>query len=242
MRIATHLAIALVLTIVTQIGGLTWLLSRCAPRWRLAVFAGLYGAASIAALWLAPLAGRVAMPCLGEAALRAPMVFCLLNRTYVTPDLAALLTDLSAEMTRHAPGTRTVMLDGGFPFIDGFPLLPHLSHDNGRQADLAFWYGDGTGALRSPLGYFAFEDGPTDCAPRWPSLRWNLAPLQPLWPDIPLNADLTRHATAWLLADPRTARIFLEPHLQARLGLDHPKLRFQGCAAARHDDHIHLDI
>ena len=76
----------------------------------------------------------------------------------------------------------TLALDGGFPFLDGFPLLPRLSHDDGRKLDLAFL----------------------------------------------------------LAADPAVERLFLEPHLQARLGLSDPRIRFPRCRAARHDDHIHV--
>ncbi len=43
-------------------------------------------------------------------------------------------------------------------------------------------------------------------------------------------------------ADPRVAKIFVEPPLATRLNLSHPKLRFQGCRAARHDDHIHIQL
>ena len=61
------------------------------------------------------------------------------------------------------------MLDGNFPFITGFPLLPHLSHDDGEKVDLAFYYADDTGylrgATRAPIGYFAFEDGTSNCQP-----------------------------------------------------------------------------
>ncbi len=37
-------------------------------------------------------------------------------------------------------------------------------------------------------------------------------------------------------------KVLLEPHLVRRLGLSSPLLRFQGCRAARHDDHLHLQI
>jgi hypothetical protein len=46
-----------------------------------------------------------------------------------------------------------------------------------------------------------------------------------------------------LAADPRVRRVFIEPHLKARLGLSGlGKVRFAGCRAARHDDHIHVDF
>jgi hypothetical protein len=43
-----------------------------------------------------------------------------------------------------------------------------------------------------------------------------------------------------LTADPRIGKIFIEPHLKQRFAPSEAKIRFQGCRAARHDDHIHL--
>ena len=37
-------------------------------------------------------------------------------------------------------------------------------------------------------------------------------------------------------------KVFIEPHLKKRLKLNHSKIRFQGCKAVRHDDHIHFQI
>ena len=51
-----------------------------------------------------------------------------------------------------------------------------------------------------------------------------------------------RAALELLARDSRVTRVFLEPHLVRRLGASSPKLRFQGCGAARHDDHIHIEI
>jgi hypothetical protein len=46
----------------------------------------------------------------------------------------------------------------------------------------------------------------------------------------------------WLKARPEVTRIFIEPHLADRLGVGGGKVRFQGCRAARHDDHLHVEI
>ena len=71
--------------------------------------------------------------------------YCALNRHYVAPELKKVLFDLSAQMDREYPGTTTLILDANFPFISGFPLLPHLSHSDGQKVDLAFFYQkDGT--------------------------------------------------------------------------------------------------
>ena len=58
-----------------------------------------------------------------------------------------------------------------------------------------------------------------------------------------LDEDRTRDLLALLVADPRVRRIFVEPHLKTRLGFDgNAKVRFAGCQAARHDDHVHVDF
>jgi len=270
MRRLAFLLAVLVLTVLSQIGGavliLAWLLGRALPltaRRRglavLALFAALYAAATLAVVPpLAALAGRVPLPCRAEpgrpVAAGSPL-YCLLNRNYVDPRLVPLLDALAAAMDQAHPGTVTLYLDANFPFLDGMPLAPHLSHDDGRKLDLAFFYADPGGtyrprSLRSPIGYWAFEqpgpDDPQPCnEPRWLTLRWDMGLLQGLYPDRPLEPERTRAALAWLLAEgPRLGleKILLEPHLVRRLGLSSPLLRFQGCRAARHDDHLHLQI
>nr|WP_261337459.1 hypothetical protein [Rhizobium leguminosarum] len=37
-------------------------------------------------------------------------------------------------------------------------------------------------------------------------------------------------------------KIFIEPHLKNALGIADSHIRFQGCRAARHDDHIHIQV
>lgn len=246
LRLLGHIFAVLVLTLLTQLGGLAWLLAQVFRR-KLAGFLLAYVALSVSAVFVAPSFGRVALSCFDQGPLQVQSAFyCALNRTYVAPQLRDVLHDVAQQMDQQYPGTVTVVLDGNFPFFDGFPLLPHLSHDDGDKVDLAFYYRDAAGylpgATRSPLGYFAFEDGPTDCPPRWLTLRWDLAPLQSLWrdyaPDVPRNAALLRLLTQ----DDRVGRTFVEPHLAQTWGVSHPKIRFQGCRAARHDDHIHTQL
>jgi hypothetical protein len=69
-----------------------------------------------------------------------------------------------------------------------------------------------------------------------------LAWLPLLFPDRPLDRTRTAALTRHLPADPRTGKVFVEPRLAATMGLVHPNLRFQGCRAARHDNHIHLQL
>lgn len=171
-------------------------------------------------------------------------MYCGLNRNYVTPEVRDILVDTAEEMDRQYPGAETLVLDANFPFLNGFPLLPHLSHDDGDKVDLAFFYRDETGylpgATRSPIGYFAFERGPTDCTPRWPTLRWDFDIIQPLWRDYELDEVRTAAVLRILSNDERVAKTFVEPHLVQSLLVAHPRIRFQGCRAARHDDHIHF--
>jgi hypothetical protein len=236
---------------------------KSSPRWLRAVagltlFAGLYAAAS---LWLVPplaaLAERVPLPCYvapGRPFATASPIYCAFNRNYVDARLARLLTELSRNIDTTFPGTVTLYLDANFPFFNGFPLVPHLSHGDGRKLDIAYFYAapNGTylaGATRSPIGYFAFEQpGAADapqCPPRWLTLRWDLNGLQRLYPDRPIDPTRTRAALLWLTTEGEkfdVERLFIEPHLAARFGVNSPLLGFQGCRAARHDDHIHIQI
>nr|WP_239030053.1 hypothetical protein [Nereida sp. MMG025] len=246
MRILWRIGVAVLLTILTQLGGVAYVISLFFRR-RLLAFGLLYTALSITALIVAPHFGRTALPCLGDRDLKvASPLYCALNRQYVSPPVKDLLSDLASTMTDAHPNTQTLVLDANFPFLDGFPLLPHLSHDDGDKVDLAFFYADETGylrgAMRSPIGYFAFEDGPTDCPKVWPSLRWDMGVVQPLWADYALDLPRMRTVMTALTQDARVGKVFLEPHLTDQLGASHPKLRFQGCRAARHDDHIHLQL
>jgi hypothetical protein len=261
-----------VLTLLTQIGGVVFIIVLLIDRvtfptalrgWRragaaVALFAGLY--AAISSFVLPPLAawaGRVALPCRpgpGRPFGAANPVYCAFNRHYVDARLVALLAELARSVDSAFPGTTTLFLDANFPFFNGFPLLPHLSHGDGRKLDIAYYYVGPDqsylpGATRSPLGYFAFEQPPAGgvplCPERWLTLRWDLNALQGLYPNRPMDLARTRRALLWLTTEGQRfgiERIFIEPHLATRLGIDSPLVGFQGCRAARHDDHIHIQI
>ena len=216
-------------------------------RKRMLVFLIAYALLSISALWTAPLLGRVPLPCFSDGALKMQStIYCMLNRQYIVPELKNVLTDFSQKMQDEFPGTNTQILDANFPFISGFPLLPHLSHNDGRKVDLAFYYMKEGKYLpdktRSPIGYFAFENGPTECPHKMVSLRWDLGWLQGLWAEYQFEPLRMRAALQALSDDERIAKIFIEPHLRTKLKVSNPKIRFQGCRAARHDDHIHIQL
>ncbi len=272
-RIIIYALIFIALTLLTQVGGVIFLLAVIAGRflipqslqgWRHAalttvIFIFLYQALSATAVpALAAIGGREPLPCHAQA--ERPLaagsrLYCILNRNYVDARLVSLLTEMSRAIDRSHPGTITLYLDGNFPFVDGFPLLPHLSHNDGRKLDLAYYYAtpDGSylpGAMRSSLGYWAFEQpGKGDSSPcaggSLLTLRWNMNFLQRLHPNRPLERERTAAALRWLTNEGQKfgiERIFIEPYIAARLGVSSPLLGFQGCRAARHDDHIHVQI
>jgi hypothetical protein len=141
-----------ILTVVTQIGGMALLLAwplgrvRAAAGMPRALRGGLVAVAFVAiyvALTgvvvppLAALGGRVPLPCQAEA--DRPFgaghpLYCVLNRHYVDARVMPLLEQMARDMDRIYPGTVTLFLDANFPFLNRFPLLPHLSHNDGLPA------------------------------------------------------------------------------------------------------------
>tara|TARA_Y100000052_G_scaffold19324_2_gene18992 strand:- start:11643 stop:12407 length:765 start_codon:yes stop_codon:yes gene_type:complete len=248
LKIIGHVVLVVGLTAISQLGGLAWLLARLVPKYKFPAFLGVYALLSVAAIFIAPMTGRVPLSCLpvGELQVHSPF-YCALNRHYVAPELKVTLEDAARQVRARHPDTVTQVLDAGFPFLNGFPLLPHLSHEDGRKADIAFYYADENGdylagKTRSPMGYFAFEEGETVCPQAFPTLRWDLAFLQGAWPNYRLEKERMVTLLSTLTDDDRVGKIFLEPYIVTELGLQNDKLRFQGCRAARHDDHIHVQL
>lgn len=246
IRVIFHSFVIVMLTVLTQLGGIAWLIA-CAFRRRVLAFLLIYVSFSIAAVFVAPQFGRVPLPCLSSGPLQSQsLMYCAFNRHYVTPELSEVLTDFADQMDRTIAGTVTQTLDANFPFFTGVPLLPHLSHDDGKKVDIAFYYKDNAGyqpgVTRSPIGYFAFEDGSTQCTNSWPTLRWNMSWLQGLWRKMEPEDGRMSIALVLLSADSRVSKVFIEPHLKKRYKITSDKTRFQGCRAARHDDHIHIQL
>lgn len=269
MRLAFHAVAVVFLTLLTQVGGLAWIgtamVARRLPNPRLVmlgVFVLIYAGLSVAAVNMAPVFGRVALPCFAsgqsQLAMQSP-VYCALNRHYVSKPMYDVANELAADMNRQFPGTLTQALDASFPFLDGFPLLPHLSHNDGNKLDIAFYYGDPStgqyirGKTRSPIGYWGFErperGAELPCAGRHDVLtgRWDMGWFQIFNSVVVLDRARTRAALEWLTAQDEgrkagVTKVFIEPHLANSLGVKSDTLRFQGCRAARHDDHIHFQV
>jgi hypothetical protein len=258
------------LTALTQVGGVAYLVGlavgwfppvrHAAPSLRrtAVVIAAVSSYLVMTLFFVPPLAksmGRVRLPCgtNGDGpVVAATWLTCALNRGYVRPEVRDLVAALSAEVGQRFPGNQITTLEGNLPFIDGFPLLPHLSHRDGRKVDLAYLYRsvDGNAAIPhgspSSVGYFIYEQPvqgePLPCSGRWTPLRWDFDWLQPRPPQWRIDEQRTAWMLNWLKSQPQVSRIFIEPYLAQRLGVADGKVRFQGCHAARHDDHIHVEI
>jgi hypothetical protein len=167
------------LTALTQIGGLIYLISFSTYNFinknfnnkiirstlKFISFLMLY---SIATFFIVPLVaksfGRVALPLTQTENLR-PLNFltCFLNRNYVRLELKETTLEVARQMHNRYPGTVVNYLDANFPFINNFPLFPHLSHGDGKKLDIAFCYidkktGNATDDAPSVIGYGISEE------------------------------------------------------------------------------------
>jgi hypothetical protein len=264
------------LTALTQIGGLVlvlaWLVVRAISRHiQLAPSARRAGIAAtfiilhlVATLYIVPplaaFTGREALQCYPQldrpyGALSS--VYCYLGRNYVRREALLVLDALAEKMATKFPGTVVAYLDASFPFIDGFPLPPHVTHNDGLRIDLAYFYLDAAGSYLpmttpSPIGYWGFERpaaGESDVCrdkPRWLTLRWDMSWFQAfVRRDLVLDPARTETMLQWLADEGLSygvRRVLLEPHMVNRFGIARPFVRFQGCRAGRHDDHVHVDV
>ena len=135
--------------------------------------------------------------------------------------------------------------------------MPHRSHDDGKKLDISFLYHtlvDQERINQTPtwLGY-GFSEGPKEGEYDQISVcekqgYWQYSLISKFVSsrkrtqfvfDESANAALLRIITR----QAKVKKIFIEPHLKKRLGLEKfDKIRFHGCKAVRHDDHIHLQI
>jgi murein endopeptidase len=205
---------------------------------------------------LATLTGRKALPINGNNIKSQNYFTVLANRRYVDERLFDLLIEVGTDFQGlEAPETRKILyLDANFPFFDGFPLLPHLSHDDGKKVDLCLRYrtiSDDRISNKVPgiIGYGVYEEpkpGEVETTPVCKaSNRWyNASRIFGFRTDVnPLVFDEQEtKKLIEILVRKDISKLFIEPHLKHRLGLTSNKVRFHGCHAVRHDDHIHVEI
>ena len=197
-------------------------------------------------------AGLVSLSCDGSQGLR-PLFprYCSLGRNYVTPDARDALIDAASRLNQRYPEAIIRFMDASGP--DGVvPFPPHLSHGDGRQVDLALYYTDTDGNPLADVpdtrkwgGFWPAEPPLPGERVACPEGRPGRAEKPDPPPDRPWRLDdaRTKALVEILITDDRVRRVFIEPHLEERFGLwGHSKVRFAGCQAARHDDHIHVDF
>jgi len=260
-RLLLHALITLLLTVLTQIGGLIYLLviltiKRQQTRFRLKRFVA-FAAAYLLVTFVAvpPLAKALRRERIQKTANIQPLTFLtdLANRNYVVPELNEVLRQAAGQFARTTPEAKIQYLDANFPFFDGFPLLPHLSHDDGKKLDLAFVYEkNGQMSTHTPsiFGYGAFESpksNETNTTARCKNQGyWQYDFTKYLGIGFRQNVQFSEKGTKALiqalLNNDAVGKIFIEPHLKTRMRLQNSRLRFHGCHAVRHDDHIHIQL
>lgn len=261
-----------ILTITTQIGGLVYLVtivsSKKSDQWtsnrlmqtviRINIFITLYLISTfILVPTIAKPFGRVPLPYKEINHLRPLNIFtCLMNRNYVRPDLKEVALDVAQKINNKFPGSIVNYLDANFPFFDNFPLIPHLSHCDGKKLDFAFFYLSATDKRRtndcpSIIGYGICEEALTDevntpnvCGNKG---YWQYSFLTKIIPqynkeNFIFDEDRTKELVYLLTSNSSISKLFIEPHLKSRLKLNSDKIKFHGCHAVRHDDHIHVQI
>lgn len=60
--------------------------------------------------------------------------------------------------------------------------------------------------------------------------------------DLRFSEKRTKTMVQLFTQEASIEKIFIEPHLRDRMQIRHPKIRYHGCRAVRHDDHIHIQI
>ena len=165
LKLIGHVFIITLLTVVTQVGGLIWivtlLISHKLKKKKRIVFPLLYLVFNL--IIVPPIAsyfGREQLPLLNQNLKSINWFYPLAFRNYVVPKLKQGLIKTSENLT--SSNISITYLDANFPFIEGYPLLPHLSHNDGKKIDIAFMYIDELGKQSdkkpSTSGYGAFEN------------------------------------------------------------------------------------
>ena len=264
MKSLVHILIVSLLTLTTQIGGLLWIINfayfklrkRNEPRWlRILSFSIIYITSTLFIVpQIAKLSGRTPLPITKTSNLIPHnYITPLLNRHYVKPRLKSQLVNIANDINSDNKKLKLSYLDANFPLIDGFPLLPHLSHKDGRKVDLSFYYTKDkeVGNLKpSNTGYGKFVNPANgefnqtrECKSKG---YWHYDYTKYLTlgsrDDLEFDQTNTKTLVDKIVRDKLTQKILIEPHLKNRMNLSNNKIRFQGCHAVRHDDHIHHQI
>ena len=261
MKITLKIILFIVLTAITQIGGVIYVLSLIiSDKWTrnlkfktLIIFINLYLVSTFLIVpVIAPILGREKVKH-SEKIKPTNFMTVLLNRNYVQPKLNQLLNKTEKEL--NGTPIEIHYLDASFPFINKFPLLPHLSHNDGKKIDLSLIYETELGELstkqKSVSGYGWFENPKSSeynqieiCLtsgyfqydfPKYLTLG-NINPA------LVFSEKGTKKLIEGILKSKDLGKLFMEPHLKSRMNLTDDRIRYHGCRAVRHDDHIHVQL
>ena len=272
LKILLTILLFCLLTVLTQVGGLIYVLSiltyKFTDQWtrnnylkltyRFTSFLILY---CLTTFLIVPIIakpfGRVPLPYTTTNHLQPLNIMsCFLNRNYVRPQLRQTAFEVANQMNVKFPGTTTNYLDANFPFIDKFPLIPHLSHNDGKKLDLSFCYldtktGEPTNKCPSFIGYGICEEPrPNEkntadfCGNKgyWQYSFLSKIVSQSNKKNFTFDTNKTKELVNLFATKSTIGKLFIEPHLKTRLNLTSDKIRFHGCHAVRHDDHIHVQL
>ncbi|MEM9921405.1 MAG: hypothetical protein AAF990_25110 [Bacteroidota bacterium] len=263
------------MTILTQVGGIIYLLTKPLASkanknirnklvqisTKLAVYFTIY---LFACLLIVPLlakrSGRIPLPLRSSKTFPAQpqtIFTCLMNRHYVRPQLKTAFQKIAQKFHRAYPTISLNYLDANFPFLDGYPLLPHRSHDDGEKLDVGFIYKNQLNKQyqkKTPafFGYGFCEepkkkerDQISACLDKgyWQYDLLKYFCFQKEDERFTFDETANKKLLQLIAREKSIRKIFIEPHLKTRLGLSgFQKIRFHGCKAVRHDDHIHFQL
>lgn len=247
------------LTITTQIGGVvflsTLLFHKKSTGAKTLIFIGMYMFSTfIVVPRVAPIFGRERIKTNDYVKVHTYLTV-LANRNYVKPEMNEVLDTISKTINVNFPNLQIHCLDANFPFFDGFPLLPHLSHKDGKKLDISLIYESSHGQIvnkkPSISGYGVFA-GPNDdeydqiksCKEKgyWQYDYPKYVTLGVVNKDLIFSKRATKELVQLIANEDQVAKVFIEPHLKTRMNLKNTKIRYHGCRAVRHDDHIHFQI
>ena len=263
MRFILNFLFIILLTLLTQIGGLIYILSilickkiKIDFKFKRIVFFSLFYL--LATFFIVP----IIAPYFGREKIENNQYLTsnnfitrLFNRNYVTPKLNFVLNNVSNSLNVKNQNLKVVYLDANFPFFNGFPLLPHLSHNDGKKIDISFIYKDSkeniTNLKPSISGYGVFVEPKKNemnqisiCKKNgfWQYDFTKYFTFGKINNNIVLSEKSTKLLIEEIINQKEVSKIFIEPHIKNRLFLKNSKIRYHGCKAVRHDDHIHLQI
>jgi len=259
MKLIFNILIFTILTILTQIGGVIYLLSLWISKIykkgfifkRFFIFSILYLIATFLIVpIIAPIFKRVPVSDKLEPTNYLTILF---NRNYVDPKLNKVLIKTQEYLSNT--NIKVKYLDASFPFINGFPLFPHLSHNDGKKIDISFIYKDKNGNItnqkKSISGYGVFvpikkgEYNQTKYCKDRGYLQYDYPKyltLGKINSELVFSENGTKKLINAILKNREIGKIFIEPNLKTRMKLRNTKVRNHGCKAVRHDDHIHIQV